>query len=154
MERHGMKRKAFLFPGTVSPHLRSFPPPISAREKWREKCLQSEKLPHRPTSETRKLKRAVNQIDLCYTGGISDKETLICFEGFPGGSHGKEFTCSAGNLGSTPGLGGSPGGGHGSPPQCSCLENPCGERSLADYSACGRKESDTTELLSTAQNLF
>ena len=69
-----MKRKAFLFPGTVSPHLRSFPPPISAREKWREKCLQSEKLPHRPTSETRKLKRAVNQIDLCYTGGISDKE--------------------------------------------------------------------------------
>ena len=69
-----MKRKAFLFPGTVSPHLRSFPPPTSAREKWREKCLQSEKLPHRPTSETRKLKRAVNQIDLCYTGGISDKE--------------------------------------------------------------------------------
>ena len=69
-----MKRKAFLLPGTVSPHLRPFPRPTSAREKWREKCPQSEKLPHRPTSETRKLKRAVNEIELCYPGGTSGKE--------------------------------------------------------------------------------
>ena len=33
--------------------------------------------------------------------------------GFPGGSDGKEFACSVGDLGSFPGLGRSPGGGHG-----------------------------------------
>ena len=44
--------------------------------------------------------------------------------GFPGGSDGKESACSAGDLGSTPGLGRSPGGGHGNPLQDSCLENP------------------------------
>ena len=38
-----------------------------------------------------------------------------------------------------------PGGGHGHPLQCSCLENPCGQRSLAGYSPWGRRESDTTE---------
>ena len=35
--------------------------------------------------------------------------------GFSGGSDGKEPTCSAGELGSIPGLGRSPGGGHGNP---------------------------------------
>ena len=43
-----------------------------------------------------------------------------------------------------------PGGGHGYPLQYSCLENPHGERSLAGYSPWGFKESDTTEVLSTA----
>ena len=33
-----------------------------------------------------------------------------------------------------PGLGRSSGGGHGNPLQYSCLENPHGQRSLADYS--------------------
>ena len=41
---------------------------------------------------------------------------------------GEESTCSAGDTGLIPVLGGSPGGspggGHGSPLQCSCLENP------------------------------
>ena len=46
------------------------------------------------------------------------------FIGFPGGSDGEESTCSAGDLGSIPGLGRSPGGGHGNPLQQSCLENP------------------------------
>ena len=36
---------------------------------------------------------------------------------------GKESTCSAGDLGSIPGLGRSRGGEHGNPPQYSCLEN-------------------------------
>ena len=36
--------------------------------------------------------------------------------------------------GSIPVSGRSPGGGHGSPLQCSCLENPHGQRSLAGYS--------------------
>ena len=39
----------------------------------------------------------------------------------------------------------SPGGGHGNPLQCSCLENPHEQRSLADYSPWNCKESDTTE---------
>ena len=34
---------------------------------------------------------------------------------FPGGSNGKESTCSAEDVGLIPGLGRSPGGGHGNP---------------------------------------
>ena len=44
---------------------------------------------------------------------------------FPGGSVGKESTCSAGDAGDTgsiPGLGRSPGGWHGYPLQYSCLD--------------------------------
>ena len=43
-------------------------------------------------------------------------------------------------------------GGHGSLLQYSRLENPHGQRSLARYSTCGRKESNTTEWLSTARH--
>ena len=46
----------------------------------------------------------------------------------------------------------SPGGGHGNPFQYSCLENPRGQRSLVGYRPWGRKESDTTEQLSTAKH--
>ena len=42
-----------------------------------------------------------------------------------------------------------PGEGKGNPLQYSCLENPHGQRSLADFSPWGCKESDTTEWLST-----
>ena len=63
---------------------------------------------------------------------------------------GKESACNAGDLGSFSGLERSPGGRHGSPFQYSCLENPHGQRSLAGYSPCGQKESDTTEWLRTA----
>ena len=42
---------------------------------------------------------------------------------FPGGSAGKESTCSAGDLGSIPGLGRSPGEEKGDPLQYSGLEN-------------------------------
>ena len=44
------------------------------------------------------------------------------------------------------------GEGNGNPLQHSCLENPHGQRSLVGYSPWGRKESDTTEQLSTAQH--
>ena len=64
--------------------------------------------------------------------------------GFPGGSDGKESTCNAGDLGSTPELQRFLGGGHGNPLQYSCLE-----RSLVGYSSWGHKESDMTERLST-----
>ena len=60
----------------------------------------------------------------------------------------KESVCSAGDLGLPP-LGRSPGGGHGNSLQYCCLQNPHGQRSLAGYSPWGRKESDTTERLST-----
>ena len=77
--------------------------------------------------------------------------TILFFMGFPGGSDGKESTCNVGNLGSIPGLGRSPEEGHDNPLQCSCLENPHGQRSLAGYSPGGCKELDMTEQLSTAQ---
>ena len=60
---------------------------------------------------------------------------------FPVGSDGKESTCSAGDLGSIPGLGGFPGRGHGHPLQYSCLENPHGRRSLEGYSPQGRERA-------------
>ena len=63
--------------------------------------------------------------------------------GFPGGSNGKESTCSAGDPDLIPGLGSSPGEGNGCTLQNSCLENPYGQRSLAGYSPWGRKELDT-----------
>ena len=50
---------------------------------------------------------------------------LLCtHQGFPDGSDDKESTCSAGALGSIPGLGRSPGERNGNPLQYSCLENP------------------------------
>ena len=47
---------------------------------------------------------------------------MFC-KGFPGSSRGKKSACSAGNLGSIPGLGRSPGEENGNPLQYSCLEN-------------------------------
>ena len=57
-----------------------------------------------------------------------------------------------GDLSSIPGLGRSPGEGHGNQLQCSCLENPHGQRSLAGYSPWGLKESDLSEGLNTAHS--
>ena len=51
-----------------------------------------------------------------------------------------------------PGLGRSPGGGHGNTLQDSCLENPMDRG--AWVSPWGRKESDTTERLSSRQDVF
>ena len=48
----------------------------------------------------------------------------------------------------------SPGEGRGYPLQYSCLENPHGQRSLVDFGPWGRKESDTTERLSTAHKVI
>ena len=76
-------------------------------------------------------------------------ELLCAILGFPGGSDDKESACSAGDLGSIPGLGRTSGGGHGNTFQYSCLENPHGQGSLVGYNPWGHKESDTTEQLST-----
>ena len=59
--------------------------------------------------------------------------------GFPCASVGKESACSAGDLGSVPGLGRFPGEGKGYLLQYSGLEN------AMDYSPCDRKELDMTE---------
>ena len=80
-----------------------------------------------------------------------DRLPTPVFLGFPCGSAGKESACNAEDLGSIPGLGRSPGKGHGIPLQYSGLENLRGQRSLARYGPWGRKESDTTERLSTAR---
>ena len=75
--------------------------------------------------------------------------SLYINKDFPGGLDGKESACNAGDLGLIPGLARSTEGGHGNPLQYCCLENPHGQRSLADYSPWGRKESDMIEQLST-----
>ena len=66
----------------------------------------------------------------------------------------KESACNAGDLSLIPGSGRSSGEGHGDPLQYSCLENPHGQRSLLGYSTRGRKKSDTTDRLSTAQCVY
>ena len=72
---------------------------------------------------------------------------MVCpIAGFPGNSAGKESACNAGDPGLIPGSGRSPGGRHGNPLQCSCLENPHGQRSLAGYILYGRKGSDMTKV--------
>ena len=45
-------------------------------------------------------------------------------QGFPRWLSGKESSCQAGEVGSTPGQGRAPGERNGNPLQCSCLENP------------------------------
>ena len=66
--------------------------------------------------------------------------------GFPGSSAGNGSPCSAGDLGSIPGLERSLKEGMATRSRLySCLENPQGQRSLTGYSPWGRKESDTTE---------
>ena len=67
--------------------------------------------------------------------------------GFPADSESIESACNAGVQGSIPGTGRSPGRGQGNSLQCSCLENPHGQRSLEGYSPWGHKELDTTEQL-------
>ena len=79
-------------------------------------------------------------------------QTMTFFENIFG-SVSKESSCSAEDLGLIPGLGRLPGGGHGNSLQYCCLENPHGQRSLADYSPWGHKESDTTQQLSTFGSL-
>ena len=59
---------------------------------------------------------------------------LMSLVGFTRWLNGNESICQAEDMGLIPGLGRSPGGGNGNPLQCSCLENPHGQRSLAGCS--------------------
>ena len=64
-----------------------------------------------------------------------------------GGSDGKESACSAGDLGSIPGLGRFPGEGNGNPLQYSCLKNPM-DRGAWQATVHGVLKSQLTLLLS------
>ena len=59
----------------------------------------------------------------------------------------KNLPVNAGDAGLIPGLGRSPGERNGNPLQYSCLGKFHGQRSLADYSPWGLKESDMNEQL-------
>ena len=73
------------------------------------------------------------------------------FLGFCCCSESKESTSNAGDLGSIPGLGRSPQEGHGNPLCYSCLENPHGQRSLADCCPWACKEANWASNHSTTQ---
>ena len=80
-----------------------------------------------------------------------DRLPTPVFLGFLSGSDSKESTHNVRHLGSITELRRSPGGGHDNPLQCSCLENPHGQRSTAGYSPWGHKELDITEWISIVQ---
>ena len=75
------------------------------------------------------------------TGNSTKTVNKRKLDGFLGGSDGKESVHNAGDLGSIPGLERSPGGGSDNSLQYSCLENPCGQRSLEGDSPWGCQES-------------
>ena len=82
-------------------------------------------------------------------------EVIRAFTSFGwSGSDGKVSACNSGDLSSIPGWGRSPGEGHGNPLQYSCLENPHEQRSLADCSPWGCKDSNTTEWLKLSLSLY
>ena len=60
---------------------------------------------------------------LLHLFGIVLLYTVVLMWDFPDGSDSKEYTCSAGDLGSIPGLGRPPGEGNGYPLRYSCLED-------------------------------
>ena len=61
---------------------------------------------------------------LLHAGKDGIRGSSMVFQGFPGGSDGKESACNVRDPGLIPGLGRSPGGGHGNPLQYSWWENP------------------------------
>ena len=70
----------------------------------------------------------------------------VLYKGFPGGSDGKEYACSAGDGDSIPGLGRSPGEENGKPlSSILAWEILWTEESGRLYSPWGHKESDMTE---------
>ena len=78
------------------------------------------------------------------TVGQREKGNAKVYLGFPGGSDGKDSTCSEGDPGSIPGSGRSSVEGNGNPLQYSCLENPM-DRGVWQATVHGVTESDITE---------
>ena len=69
---------------------------------------------------------------------MDSRSPALQADSLPSKAPGKPMNTGVGNLS------------HGNPLKYSFLENPHGQRSLADYSPWGRKESDRTEQLSMA----
>ena len=85
-------------------------------------------------------------LEAAWRGLETTGEGLVA-EGLPGGSGVKNLSANAGEArdpGSIPGLGRSPGEGNSNSLQYSGLGESHGQRSLAGYSQCGHRESDTT----------
>ena len=74
-----------------------------------------------------------------------EKEQATHSWGFPGGSEGKESACTAGDLGSIPGLGRSPGGEHGNLILTWRIPMDRGAWWTTVYGVTESQESDTTE---------
>ena len=82
-------------------------------------------------------------IPLCVN--INDlKYAVCCLNGLPWWLSSKEFTCNAGDVGSTPELRRSPAEENGNPLQFSCLENPMDRGALQATVHGVAKESDMT----------
>ena len=109
-------------------------PPRGHRASWGTAALWCGHSCGRPHMDIEALKRLGKNEKLA--------KRQEAFEGFPGGSAGKESTCNEGDLGLIPELGRSPGEGKGYPLQCSGLED------SMKYNIWSRKESGTTERLS------
>ena len=71
---------------------------------------------------------------------------FLLYQGFPGGSDGRESACNAGDPDSIPGLGRALGEENGYPPQYSCLENSM-DRGAWRATVHGVEELNTNELL-------
>ena len=85
--------------------------------------------------------------------GRKESDTTEVIQYTLSGLDGKEYTCSAGDLDSNPGLGRSPGGEHGNLLQYSCLENPM-DRGTWWATVHGLRELDVTERLNTAEYIW
>ena len=91
---------------------------------------------------------------VCLSCPVSYEDPVLGFTTTPGDSDSKESACNAGDRGSVPESGKFPGGGHGNPLQCSCLEHPHEQRSLAGHSPRGCKESVRQRELITVLGSF
>ena len=91
---------------------------------------------------------------VCLSCPVSYEDPVLGFTTTPGDSDSKESACNAGDRGSVPESGKFPGGGHGNPLQCSCLEYPHEQRSLAGHSPRGCKESVRQRELITVLGSF
>ena len=155
--RRGQQRMRWLdcITDSVDMSLNKLQELVMDREAWHASVHGVAKCQTR-VSDWSELNCILERVDISFSRGSSRPMSLyllhcrqIFTTDFSKGSAGKETPCNAvvtGDTRSIPGSGRSPGEGNGYPLQYTCLENPCGKRTLAGYSAWGCKELNTTEL--------
>ena len=132
-------------------NLYKFNLPPKVKTQWKGTDLGSDSDPLSSWMTLARLPRLADLFSfLCVAHNFICLLHLVLLQGCLDCSDGKESTYNAVDPGLIPGLGRSPGGVHGNPFQCSCLENPHGQRSLVGCSTWCRKESDRTKRLSIA----